>query len=291
MQKSKHSKFKNTGILFELLTRQLTAEILSDKKDSRAKELLFKFFKESRELGKEWQLYNFIVNEQFLDEKKASRALDVVLSARSKLNNRILTEEKYELIKEIKESYPIDTFLKSSIKNYKVYASAFKVFENHVSKSNFNVDEVIQAKDFLIENLVKLKNPAVSADTDDLLMEEYKKQSEDVRLLAYKFLVENMNSKYETLNSSQKTILREYINNVSNTNSISTFVDVERIKLKSDLKDISENIDNKITKIKVLEVVNQLNTIDVNRGVRDNHVMLLLLSHELLKEITSITKK
>jgi hypothetical protein len=290
MQKSKHSKFKNTGILFELLTRQLTAEILSGKKDSRANELLFKFFKESRELGKEWQLYNFIVNEQFLDDKKASRALEVVLSARSKLNNRLLTEEKYELIKEIKAAYPIDTFLKSSIKNYKVYASAFKVFENHVSKSSFNVDEVIQAKDFLIENLVKLKTPQ-AVDSSDVLMEEYKKQTEDVRLLAYKFLVENMNSKYDTLNSQQKNILREYINNVSNTNSISSFVDSEKNKLKSELRLISESIDNKITKIKVLEVANQLDTIDVKRGVRDNHVMLLLLSHELLKEITSVTKK
>lgn len=98
MQKSKHSKFKNTGILFELLTRQLTAEILSDKKDSRAKEILFKYFKESTELGKEWQLYNFIVNEQFLDDKKASRALDVVLKARDRLDNRKLNSEKYDLI-------------------------------------------------------------------------------------------------------------------------------------------------------------------------------------------------
>lgn len=290
MQKSKHSKFKNTGILFELLTRQLTAEILSGKQDSRAKELLFKFFKESRELGKEWQLYNFIVNEQFLDDKKASRALDVVLSARSKLNNRVLTEEKYELIKEIKAAYPIDTFLKSSIKNYKVYASAFKVFENHVSKSNFNVDEVIQAKDLIIENLVKLKTTS-SADSDDVLIEDYKTQSEDVRLLAYKFLVENMNSKYDTMNSQQKSILREYINNVSNTNSMSSFVDLEKTRLKSELRLISESIDNKITKIKVLEVANQLDNIDVKRGVRDNHVMLLLLSHELLKEITSVAKK
>ena len=289
MQKSKHSKFKNTGILFELLTRQLTAEILSGRKDSRAKDLIFKFFKESKELGKEWQLYNFIVNEQFLDDKKASRALEVVLSARGKLNNRLLSEEKYQLIKEIKSAYPIDTFLKSSIKNYKVYASAFKVFENHVSKSNFDVNEVIQAKDFLIENLVKLKNQTAT-DTDDVLLEEYKKQNEDVRLLAYKFLVENMNSKYDTLNSSQKNILREYINNVSNTNAMSSFVDGERSKLKTELKSVSEKIDNKITKIKVLEVVNQLDTIDVKRGVRDNHVMLLLLSHELLKEITSITK-
>lgn len=289
MQKSKHSKFKNTGILFELLTRQLTSEILSDKKESRAKDLLFKFFKETRELGKEWQLYNFIVNEQFLDDKKASRALEVVLSAREKLNNRVLSEEKYQLIKEIKEAYPIETFLKSNIKNYKVYASVFKVFESHVSKTNFNVDEVIQAKDFLIENLVKIKN--TDASKEDILMEEYKRQSEDIRLLAYKFLVENLNKKYDSLNSSQKNILREYINNISNTNSISSFVDSERVKLKTDLSLLCEKIDNRVTKIKVLEVVNQLNSVNLQKGVKDNHIMLLLQSHELVKEINYTINK
>jgi hypothetical protein len=290
MQKSKHSKFKNTGILFELLTRQLTAEILSDKKDSRAKDILFKYFKESTELGKEWQLYNFIVNEQFLDDKKASRALDVVLKARDRLDNRKLNSEKYTLIKEIKETYPIESFLKSSIKNYKVYASAFKVFESHVSSDRFDIAEVIQAKDFLIENLVKVKNsPTVSKE--DVLLEEYRNQSEDIRLLAYKFLVDNLNKKYDSLNSDQKSILREYINNISNTNSISTFVIAEREKLKTNLTTICEKVDSKITQIKIMEVVNQLSSLNVQRGVKDSHVMLLLMSHELLKEVNNVIHK
>lgn len=289
MQKSKHSKFKNTGILFELLTRQITAEILSDKKESKAKDILFKYFKESTELGKEWQLYNFIVNEQFLDDKKASRALDVVLKARERLNNRQLTVEKYNLIKEIKSAYPIDSFLKSSIKNYKVYASAFKVFESHVQSNKFDLKEVIQAKDFLIENLVKVKNQP-NQNKDDALLEEYKKQSEDVRLLAYKFLVENLNKKYNSLSSEQKAILREYINNISNTNSITSFVLAETDKLKTNLSNLCEKIDSKVTVIKIMEVVNQLNSINVQKGVRDNHIMLLLMSHELLKEINTVIK-
>jgi len=286
MQKSKHSKFKNTGILFELLTRQLTAEILSDKKESKARDILFKYFKESTELGKEWELYNFIVNEQFLDDKKASRALDVVLKARDRLDNKKLSTEKYNLIREIREAYPIESFLKSSIKNYKVYASAFKVFESHVSSNRFDLTEVIQAKDFLIENLVKAKN-SPSVNREDALLEEYKKQSEDIRLLAYKFLVDNLNKKYDSLNSDQKSILREYINNVSNTNSISSFVLSEKEKLKNKLTSVCEKVDSKVTQIKIMEVVNQLNSMNVQRGVKDGHVMLLLMSHELLKEINS----
>jgi hypothetical protein len=289
MQKSKHSKFKNTGILFELLTRQVTAEILSNKKESKAKDILFKYFKESTELGKEWQLYNFIVNEQFLDDKKASRALDVVLRSREKLDNKKLSAEKYNLIKEIKSSYPIESFLKSSIRNYKVYASAFKVFESHVSSNRFDLSEVIQAKDFLIENLVRVKNAPV-VNKEDALIEEYKKQSEDVRLLAYKFLVENLNKKYNSFNSEQKSILREFINNISNTNSIAPFVSAEANKLKTELTKICERVDSKVTKIKINEVINQLSSLNVQRGVKDSHIMLLLMSHELIKEINSVLK-
>jgi hypothetical protein len=284
MHKSKHSKFKNTGILFELLTRQLTADILVGETDSKSKELLFKYFKESRELGKEWQLYNFLVNEQFLDDKKAERALGVVLKAREKLDNDVLNEEKYSLIKEIKEIYPIENFLKSSIKNYKVYASIYKVFESHVGKVGFELSETIQAKDCLIENLVKIKNNSTKTK-EDTLIEEYKKQTEDVRLLAYKFLVENLNKKYKSLDIEQKNILKEYINNISNTNSLAAFIIQQRDIVRNGLNSLLEKIDSQVAKIKVSEVINQLNNINVSRGVKDSNVMVLLLSYELIKEI------
>ena len=284
MHKSKHSKFKNTGILFELLTRQLTADILVGNTDSKSKELLFKYFKESRELGKEWQLYNFLINEQFLDDKKAERALGVVLKAREKLDNNTLNEEKYSLIKEIKDVYPIENFLKSSIKNYRVYASIYKVFESHTGKVGFELSETIQAKDYLIENLVKIKNNSTKTKEDELI-EEYKKQTEDVRLLAYKFLVENLNKKYKSLDVEQKNILKEYINNISNTNSIATFIVQERDKVRSGLDSLLEKIDSQVARIKVTEVIHQLNNINVSRGVKDNHIMVLLLSYELIKEI------
>jgi hypothetical protein len=284
MHKSKHSKFKNTGILFELLTRQLTADILVGETDSKSKELLFKYFKESRELGKEWQLYNFLVNEQFLDDKKAERALGVVLKAREKLDNVVLNEEKYLLIKEIKEIYPIENFLKSSIKNYKVYASIYKVFESHVGKAVFELSETIQAKDCLIENLVKIKNNSTKTK-EDILIEEYKKQTEDIRLLAYKFLVENLNKKYKSLDIEQKNILKEYINNISNTNSLASFIIQERDIVRNGLNSLLEKIDSQVAKIKVSEVINQLNNINVSRGVKDSNVMVLLLSYELIKEI------
>lgn len=288
MQKTKHSKFKNTGILFELLTRQLTADILAGKNKCHAKEILFTHFGEDKELGKEWQLYNFLMNESFLDDKKAERALNTVLKTRERLSNDKLNSEKYDLIREIKEIYPIESFLNSPVKNYKVYASIYKVFEDHTSNGKFRIDEIVQAKECLLENLIKIKKS--SPDTD-VLLEEYKNQTEDVRLLAYKFLVENLNKKYSDFNQNQKFLLREYINNISNTNSISSLVSGEKRKIRESLLSVGPKINSPVTRIKLTEVVNQLDKIDLNKGVKDNHIMVLLLSYELISEINLNLKK
>ena len=61
----KHNKIKNTGILFELLTRQITVDILNNKKNSSAIKILKKFFNENTELGKENQLYKVLVEINF----------------------------------------------------------------------------------------------------------------------------------------------------------------------------------------------------------------------------------
>ena len=94
MHKAKHSKFRNTGILFELLTRQVTSDILSGKDESFAKNILFKYFSESKELGKELQLYNFLVNEVAKDETQAEKYIEIVLKQRDKLKERGQKTEK-----------------------------------------------------------------------------------------------------------------------------------------------------------------------------------------------------
>lgn len=284
MQKAKHSKFKNTGILFELLTKQVTADILSGEKESSAKDLLFKYFNEGRELGKEWQLYNFLVNEQFSDEMKADRAISIAVHSKEKLNNRALLQEKFELIKEIKSIYPIESFLKSSIRNYKVYASIYKLLEHNVSQS-FKIGDVSQARNCLIENLLNRPTTVSKKSEEEKLLEYYKTQTEDVRLLTYKILIEGINTKYKEFNDSQKHILREYINNVSNTNKLDEFVKVEREGIKKQLAEIFKKIDSPVVKIKIAEVVKQLDGLNLIKGIKDNHISVLLLSHELIKEI------
>lgn len=291
-KKLRHSKFRNTGILFELLTKQITADILSGKENSEAKTLLFKYFKENTELGKEWRLYNFLLNEKVKDEVHAERFLTVIVEQRKKLHNNKLAEEKYNLIREMKELYPIEQFLKASIKNYKVLASTYKIFENASSKdAKFDVKEVFQAKNCIIENIADSNKRSITESEE--LIKFYQQQTEDIRLLSYKLLVEGLNKKYSALDDSQKEILREYINNVSNTNSLGEFICNKIDEVKQKLIEVSKNIlDSEVIKIKINEVTKQLDKVrPTNSIVKDNQIMSLLLSYELLKEVTKQLKK
>jgi hypothetical protein len=284
-KKMRHSKFRNTGILFELLTRQITADIIAGKDESEAKNLLFRYFKENTELGREWRLYNFLLSEKIKDEPHAERFLSVIVEQRKKLSNPKLAKEKYELIKEIKELYPIEDFLKANIKNYRTLASIFKLFENACSKDlKFDVKEIYQAKTCIVENIVD--RPKKSGEED--ILKFYSQQNEEIRLLSYRMLVEGMNRKYKDLDENQKLVLREYINNVSNTNSLGAYLIKEVDNVKRQLSELSSTIqDDDVIKIKINEVVHQLDKVKStpSKVVKDNQIMVVLLSYELLKEI------
>ncbi len=280
----RHSKFRNTGILFELLTRQITADIIAGRDDSHAKELLFKYFKENTELGREMRLYRFLLSEKIKGEPQAERFLSVIVEQRKKLSNSKLAKEKYELIKEVKELYPIDDFLKANIKNYRTLASIYKLFEDAASKDlKFDVKEVYQAKTCLVEHIIG--KPRKSTEDEDVL-KLYEEQNEEIRLLTYRMLVEGINKKYKELDDNQKSVLREYINNISNTNSLGSFI-TERVNdVRTQLTTLSEKVkDSDVVKIKINEVIHQLDKVKPGKIVKDNQVMVVLLSYELLKEI------
>ncbi len=291
-KKLKHSKFRNTGILFELLTKQITTDILSGKDKSEARDILFRYFKENTELGKEWRLYNFLLNEKVKDEFHADRFLTIIVEQRKKLQNNKLAEQKFNLIKEMKELYPIDQFLKAGVKNYKIFASIYKIFENSISnESKFDVKEIYQAKNCIVENISD-KPQKTSTEADELI-KFYQQQNEDIRILSYKLLIDGINKKYSSLNEEQKMVLREYINNVSNTNFLGDFITKKIDEVKDSLISCVSLIkDNEVMKIKVTEVVKQLDKNKPANGiVKDNQVMSLLLSYELLKEMKKQIKQ
>jgi len=282
-KKAKHSKFKNSGVLFELLTRQITADILAGRDESFTKNLMFKYFNESTVLGKEVQLYNFIVNQSSKNIESADRILNVVLQTRSKLNERELNTQKYNLVKEIKEKFNIDEFLKNKIPNYKLYASIYKLFENQSSEDvKFEVEEILEAREFVVENLTKERK------TEEQDLDVYSSQPAEVKLLAYKFLIENFNKKYSSLLPSQKTLLKEFITNVSNTNKFTEFVNKEYKKVSDVLKERSILVKNNVIKIKLNETITQLSNKTLTGVVKENQLTALLSAYELIEELNKL---
>lgn len=279
-KKAKHSKFKNSGVLFELLTRQITADILAGRDESFTKNLMFKYFNESTSLGKEFQLYNFVVNQSSKNSESAERLLNVVLQTRSKLDDRDLNTQKYNLIKEIKAQFDIDDFLKNKIPNYKLYASVYKLFENQADgESQFDVADLLEAREFVVENLIREKK------ADDQPLDMYSSQPAEVKLLAYKFLIENFNKKYSTLLPSQKTLLKEYITNVSNTNKFTEFVNKEYKRVADVLKERAILVKSDVIKIKLNETIAQLSNKTVVGVVRENQLTSLLSAYELIEAV------
>lgn len=288
MKKIKHSKFKNTGFLFELLTRQITLEILNGGKEV-AKKIMKEFYGAGTQLSKEHRLYSMLINEKYNTESKAEKFIDAILEAHSKLDYRELQREKYNLIKSIKENFEITNFLSSPVTNYKVLASIHKLFEAK-KLDVLDVKDVFDSKLTLVEHI---SNGSTQSDKakKDKLVEEYKKQEKDLRLLTYKILVETFNKKYTNLNQEQKNLLREYINNVSNTSKFNDYYSSQLVNTIKKLHEMYTSIEDKITKIKLKETINLLKKQKPTNKIKDEQVSSLMLSYELIKEIESVNGK
>jgi hypothetical protein len=281
MKNLKHSKFKNTGVLFELLVRQVASDTLNNS-DSKAIPLIKKYFAKSTELAKELNLYQTLVKEKFSKEDKAGSLIEAVLVAKSQLNQTILSRQKYNLIKEIKNNYVLEDFFKSKVNNYKTLAAIFKLFEYTIAD---NPIESVNNRYTLIEHITRNEVKKISELNE---MSAFVKQDKEVRLLSYKILVDKFNEKYSELNEGQKNLLRQYINSVSEGTELKEFINKEVSKLQKELKTLSTSIDDKVVKIKLSEVTNLLNEITSAKAVKDNHVLNMLRYHELIKELKKV---
>ena len=286
-RKLKHSKIKNTSILFELLTRQITADVLAGKSTKSVK-IVKKYFNEKTELGKELQLYRILSEKHYESESRATDLLEMVVESRQKLSNSKLRNEKYNLIKEIKENYNVSDFFNGRISNYRLLASIYNVFQSQISRTTFNPEETINSKFTVLEHITSKK--VSEKEIKEKVLKEYSKQDKDLRLLAYQILVDKFNQKYKTLNESQKNLLKHYINNISNTNSMREFVDLESAKIKKILRFHIPKVDDDITRIKLTEAVNQISNLTKGKVVNEKQVLTLMRYYELVKEIENVHK-
>jgi hypothetical protein len=283
----KHSKYKNTGILFELLVRQITADTLSGK-ESKATPILKKFFVKT-ELGKEYKLYETILSKKHLSEGKAEIVINTIIESSKSLNRGSLKRQKYNLIKEISKHYNVDEFFKTKLPNYKAQAALYTLLEIYNSDNLSNPDQIIANKISLLETLTNKQ--VDEKQVKDQLLEEFKSYDQDLRILTYRVLLEKFNGKYSSLNENQKMVLKEFINSIDSTPKLRSFYNTKINEIKSSLLNLNNKVTDKAVKIKINEVSNFLVELGKTANVGNDDLVNLLQYYELLEELTNIHGK
>tara|TARA_R110001592_G_scaffold858_1_gene4487 strand:+ start:222 stop:1079 length:858 start_codon:yes stop_codon:yes gene_type:complete len=278
----KHSKFKNTGILFEILVKKITGDTLSGKTSPAIK--IIKEYFVNTELGKEYKLYETAFSNKNLSESRANIILNTILEQSKKLNRRKLKNEKYNLIKELKSHYDVEDLFKTKLVDYKSQASLYILLEVYNSSKNINPQQVIDNKVNILEHITTKEINKVKIK--DTVLEEFKSYDKDLRTLTYHVLLENFNTKYDNLNSKQKLILKEFINSADNGPLLKEFYNKEIVNIKSKIKLEANKIKDQTTKIKLQEIDKLIVEINKRTVVKNNHLVDLLQYHSLLEELT-----
>lgn len=277
----KHSKYKNTGILFELLVRQATSDLMSNK-DPKAVKIFKKYFTDT-ELGKEYNLYNTVINAPKLNETKAEVLISTVIEQAKNLNREKISKEKYNLIREIKKNYDLDDFFKAKIDSYRVCASIYTIIESQFAKDAANTKQIITNKLTLLEHVTK--ETLTERKVASKVVEEFMKEDKEIRLLAYKILVEKFNEKYSSLSAEQRDLLKEYINNVSDTKKLKVYLNTKLLEVKTEIVTLKEGLKDKVLQIKLKEVLNFIKPIGVNESIKDEVLIGLMQYYQLINEL------
>ena len=279
----KHSKFKNTGILFELLVRQITTDTLSGK-NSEALNILKKYFSKT-ELGREYKLYESLIKRTNLTEGKANMIINTVLENSKQLNKTALKKQKYNLIKEIKNYYNLEEFFKTKLPNYKTQAAIYTLIESQ----NTNTENIIENKLVILEHLT-LSNTKKETNTNTTI-EELANEDKDTRILTYKILLEKFNSKYVDFSNNKKNILKEFINIVDNSTKLKEFYNIKINEMKLELISLNKKTKNEVTKIKLNETLNFLVTLGKNDKINNDNIVNLLQYCDLIEELKKANGK
>ena len=277
--KVKHSKYKNTGILFELLTRQLTSDTITGNQ-SKSLSFLKKHFNKRTELLKEYKIYHTLATQKYKKDSQATMLIEELIKAHRKLNKSQLRREKYNLIKEIKDTYNVNNFFKSKINNYKILASIYNLLENKEASPK----SIVNSKSTLLEHIIELPKKELK----DSILENYNKQDKNVKLLTYKVLLEKFNTRYNNLADNQKLLLKEYVNNVTNSPSLKAYINQEINNIKKDITKYSKKVKDRAIAIKLNETKNMIRPLNKKSNVHDDNVSNLLNYYELINELKTI---
>jgi hypothetical protein len=279
--KIKHSKYKNTGILFELLVRQITSDTLEGK-DSPVKSLLKKYFVKT-ELGKEYKLYETLLNKTSLTETKADIIINTLVESSKTLNRRLIRKQKYNLINELKEHYDLVEFFNHKLPHYKIQAAFYTLLEIYNHDKPVNPEYIITNKMTILEHLTAAQ--IKENNVRNSVLEELKKEDKDVKMLTYRILLEKFNTKYENFSQPQKEILKELIYSIDNKPRLKEFYISKTTELKKELTELNKKTKDKVTKIKLDEVISLLDPNKITNKVTDSNLVDLLQYCDLVNEL------
>jgi hypothetical protein len=279
-----HSKYKNTGILFELLVRQITSDTLSGI-DSPATKILKKYFNKT-ELGREYKLYESLFKYTNTSEAKAEMVINTIVESSKYLNRTVLKRQKYNLIKEIKDHYNLEEFFKTKLPNYKVQAAMYTLLEIYNSSQLSNPDQIIENKTVLLEHLTK--STINKNEVKENILEEFKNQDKDIRILTYRVLLEKFNDKYVNLNSNQKNVLKEFINSIDSTPKLKEYYNTKVGEIKDHLFNLNKKVTDRAIQVKINELSNMLYVLSKNEKATDDNLINLLQYYQLIEELETV---
>ena len=283
--KVKHSKYKNTGLIFELLVKQIAADTLS-RKDSPAVKILKKFYTGNTSLVKEFKLYDFVLKNKGIGQRKAEAILSTIVELSRKIEATTLNKQKYELIKELKNHYNLEDFFSIKVESYKPLAALYCLLEAQNTEGLVDPQVFVDNKTTLLEHFLQTKQDANNAK--DTLIEEYSKYDKDLRLLTYKILLEKFNNKYDNLLPEQKNILKEFIISANSTTKLRTLVNEELGKIQVQITKLKPKVEDQIVKIKLDEISKTITPVKNTEKVTDNHLVSLMQYYELVGELKKV---
>lgn len=283
--KIKHSKYRNTGLIFELLVKQIAADTLS-RKESPAVSIIKKNYTGNSALVKEFKLYQFILKNQGIGQNKAESILSTITEISRKIDRKILKEQKYKLISDIKQAYNIDEFFSIQTPNYKAVASLYCLLEAQNNDQLVDPEMLVNYKTTLLEHLTDSKQD--KNEVKDTLIEEYSKYDKDLKLLTFKILLEKFNDKYKNLLPEQRNILKEFITAVNSQSRLRNIINEELSKISKLVLDMSSRVKDQVIKIKLDEVAKNIKPLPNKERINDNHLVNLMQYYDLVNELKSL---
>jgi len=283
--KIKHSKYRNTGLIFELLVKQVASDTLNNK-DSAAVSIIKEHYSGKTSLAKEFKLYEFISKNVNVSQSKAEAIVSTITEISRTINQKRLNKQKYALISDIKENYNLEDFFSIQVNNYKPLAALYCLLEAQNNTKLIDPQILVNNKTTILEHLTSASQN--KKDVKDTIIEDFSKYDKDLRLLTFKILLEKFNKKYIDLLPQQKNILKEFITAVNSGTRLRTIVNEELAKIKKEVTKMASKVSDKVVKIKLNEIQKFIKPVSNKEKINDSHLVNLMQYYDLVQELKSL---